>query len=146
MRFPMCAALALAAGVAATAASALDLKTAGDPAEYPPLDYAGMVFVDSRGCMYQRMVQTNEDWIPTMASATQVECGHTPTFSGAYAQPGLAMTASTSDRMVVADRYPAATSRGPISPESGFPVPPGYKVAWEDGRLNPLRGLPSAAK
>ncbi|MEM6635493.1 MAG: hypothetical protein AAF667_06335 [Pseudomonadota bacterium] len=29
---------------------------------------------------------------------------------------------------------------GPISPITGFPVPPGFKVAWEDGRLNPQRG------
>ncbi|MEM8631064.1 MAG: hypothetical protein AAGF74_07495 [Pseudomonadota bacterium] len=28
----------------------------------------------------------------------------------------------------------------PVSPLNGYPVPPGYKVAWDDGRLNPNRG------
>lgn len=32
--------------------------------------------------------------------------------------------------------------RGAVSPLTGYPVPPGYRVAWQDGRLNPLRGLP----
>ena len=30
---------------------------------------------------------------------------------------------------------------GPISPLTNSVVPPGYKVAWDDGRLNPLRGI-----
>jgi len=27
-----------------------------------------------------------------------------------------------------------------ISPLTGYPVPAGYRVAWDDGRLNPHRG------
>jgi len=34
----------------------------------------------------------------------------------------------------------AKAAIGTISPLTGFPVPPGYRVAWQDGRLNPLRG------
>lgn len=61
----------------------------------------------------------------------------------AIAEPEVAKpaseTLSTSGLTSFTPGQPQA-GMGPISPITGFPVPPGFKVAWEDGRLNPQRG------
>ena len=45
---------------------------------------------------------------------------------------------STSGPSTYTGRGAGGQSR--VSSLTGFPVPPGYRVAWTDGRLNPDRG------
>ncbi len=113
-------------------AQALSMQEAGQPAEVPPADYAGTQFVDSRGCIYLRAGYGGEiTWLPRVTRRREVICGQQPSYPAVTQSPTAAR--------------PLVSTRGVISPQTGFPVPRRYKVTWEDGRLNPFRGLPQGA-
>ncbi len=68
-------------------AQALSLAEGAQPAEYPPADYSGDVYVDSRGCIYIRAgYGGNVTWVPRVTRDRQVVCGATPTLAGASTQ------------------------------------------------------------
>ena len=111
---------------------ALSMAEAGKPAEMPPANFSGIQFVDSRGCIYLRAGYGSEIiWLPRVTRMREVICGQNSSEPAVTHGPIAAP--------------PLVSTRGAISPRTGFPVPHGYKVAWEDGRLNPLRGLPQGA-
>ncbi len=57
--------------------SALD-----SPAEFPPSNYKGKQYVDSRGCVYIRAgVDGNTTWVPRVSRDRKVICGFKPTFA-----------------------------------------------------------------
>ena len=111
---------------------ALSMAEAGKPAEMPPANFSGIQFVDSRGCIYIRAGYGGQIiWVPRVTRKREVICGQNSSYPAVTHGPIAAP--------------PLVSTRGAISPLTGFPVPRGYKVAWEDGRLNPLRGLPQGA-
>jgi hypothetical protein len=73
--------IALAAPVAAQ-----PLQTAGPPTDFPPDDYEGRQFVDSRGCVYIRAgVDGTVTWVPRVNRDREQLCGFQPTFADAPA-------------------------------------------------------------
>lgn len=61
--------------VAGTAAGAEPLR----PAELPPADYAGLQYVDSKGCMFARAGNEAEVlWIPRVSRKGVPVCGNPP--------------------------------------------------------------------
>jgi len=49
------------------------------PAELPPADYAGLQYVDSRGCMFARAGNGTEVlWIPRVSREGVPVCGNPP--------------------------------------------------------------------
>lgn len=128
------------------AVDALSMRVAGTPAELPPQGYDSPEYVDSRGCVYWRSGFDGGvvNWVPQVTRAGEVVCGRTP--SVAASQAARPMVAARPAMTGKFGSVPiASNSRGAISPRTGFPVPSGYKVAWDDGRLNPQRGLPPGA-
>ena len=67
-----------------TAAQAMSLAQAGEPAERPPASFAGDQYVDSRGCVYLRVGDEGAvSWVPRLSQDRQVMCArHT---EGAWA-------------------------------------------------------------
>ncbi len=97
------------------------------PAELPPAGYSARFYVDSRGCMF---ISTNSGWVAQVTRDKSPVCGYAPTFDkGSVVSSGT--TAAT----------PAPTART-TQPNtlSAVRLPEGYKPAWSDGRLNPMRG------
>ncbi len=119
-------------------AFAMSIAEAGPPADFPPKGFEGTQFVDARGCIY---VKTGGDgpggWTPRVARSGEVICGLVPTFAAAAMLPESSRPPVA--EVEVKDHNPL----GPlpvINAPTGYPLPQGYKPAWEDGRLNPLRG------
>src|SRR6056297_1934619 len=80
-RFMALAGLALVASVSMSDQGvAQTLQEVGPPAEFPPPDYEGRQFVDSRGCVYVRAgFDGNVTWVPRVTRDRKALCGHTPT-------------------------------------------------------------------
>ncbi|WP_422047769.1 SPOR domain-containing protein [Shimia sp.] len=81
-KFLAIAAIATASGFgAAHAQSISDRQT---PAEFPPANFQGKQFVDSRGCVYIRSgVDGVTTWVPRVTRDRKVICGFKPTFDAA---------------------------------------------------------------
>ena len=95
----------------------------------PPLGYSGTRFVDADGCVYGRSGKGASSWSLVRDGNGRAICGGTPTRFVATTQPTFRTTVSR----------PAAT----VPARTAVPrdvVPPGYKRAWTDGRLNPYAG------
>ncbi len=79
----------LAIGVIATslgigAVSAQSISSNELPAEFPPADFKGKQYVDSRGCVYVRAgVDGATTWVPRVTRDRKVICGFKPTFENA---------------------------------------------------------------
>ncbi len=115
----------------ASAALAITIAEAGPPAELPPAGFAGMQFADSRGCVYVRTGGASDQggWAPRVSRDGQVICGLVPTFETRSA--GIANAVPPSE---------IGFEGGVAARPAIYLIPPGYKPAWDDGRLNPLRG------
>ena len=79
--------LAIIAGLSAGSAQALSLKKGAQPAEYPPANFSGDTYVDSRGCVYIRAgFAGNVAWVPRVSRSRKVLCGAQPTGGASQAQ------------------------------------------------------------
>ena len=87
------------------------------PAEQPPRSYSADRFVDSRGCPYAR--SASGKWLPVVTSQRVLRCNKTPTVVPVSVTVG---------------------ARAVMPPGQAFRIPPGFKAAWTDDRLNPRRG------
>lgn len=135
------------------------------PAELPPPDYAGTEYVDSAGCVFLRAgVGESVAWVARISPDRRQICGLAPTVApvrvaakarSAPARPAAARAhrsvREVAETCPAAAPYPrrVATAGGKgkliclsadIDTEA-FPLPQGYRRAWGDDRLNPLRGL-----
>ena len=123
--------MSLSAGAAAQSLRAVD-----GPAELPPAGYAANRYVDSRGCVFIRAgYGPNTVWVPQVTRDRKLLCGQAPSLppepaAGPAPKPAAAPPAPAG---LPAATRPAAT------------VPKGFRPAWNDGRLNPLRGPRSSA-
>lgn len=62
-------------------ATAQDLRSADEPAEFPPSSFTGTQFADSRGCVYVRAGFAGQvRWIPRVTRGRKQVCGVAPTF------------------------------------------------------------------
>ncbi len=87
--------------LAGTASEAEPLR----PAELPPPEYAGLQYVDSKGCMFARAGDGSEVlWIPRVSRDGVADCDNPPSGQrvpvdeGALVQPASAETTSPRDK------------------------------------------------
>lgn len=94
------------------AVSAQSISSNEIPAEFPPRDFKGKQFVDSRGCVYIRAgVDGATTWVPRVTRERKVICGFKPTFSKAQTTTNAAPKL---DKNVVQIQ--------PAAPEAGAPA------------------------
>jgi hypothetical protein len=140
------------------------------PAELPPADFAGRQYVDSQGCVFVRAeVNGATAWAPRLNRDRTPLCGYRPSLSAGLGQTGGTLpdirpdsppvildsatvvgTAATSQPAPAAVARPGVPRRTEVyagkyggssaSTVAGRRIPPGYKLVWDDGRLNPNRG------
>jgi hypothetical protein len=68
------------------AAQAQSIGDRQTPAEFPPVNFQGNQFVDSRGCVYIRAgLDGATTWVPRVTRDRKVICGFKPTFDAATA-------------------------------------------------------------
>ncbi len=129
---------------------------AQSPAEMPPGSFSGTQYVDSKGCVFVRSIVNGQTrWLARLDSRRRPLCGRTPSFptaakgsagGGAAAKPAGRTSAgqpSASARRATRRATLRAPSAGPSAAALsaiGYPIPKGFRAAWKDGRLNPLRG------
>ena len=122
------------------------------PAEFPPDDYAGRQYVDSRGCAYVRAgVDGAVNWLPRVNRDRKPLCGLEPSVvSAASAAPAVAPVAVATTSVVAAQAASEPLTAVPSAAASmakttTITVPPGFSRVWEDDRLNPRRAQGTAA-
>jgi hypothetical protein len=87
---------------------------APQPAEIPPASFAGTEFVDSRGCVFNRVaVGDRVDWVPRVGPDRQPVCGFPPTGTAGVAPALPAAATGTQARPV---QRPAIRTGQPSPP------------------------------
>lgn len=82
MLFKVVTAAIFAAVVVSNATQAQSIAQIGDPAETPPSSYSGAQYVDSRGCVFMRIVSNGRtSWYPRVNKARKVVCGMQPSLA-----------------------------------------------------------------
>jgi cell division septation protein DedD len=173
MLLKVVAAAVFAAVVAPIGAHAQSIAQIGGPAELPPTTYRGQQYVDSRGCIFMRVETSGAArWYPRVNAAHKAVCLQTkpdaamdtvedvPKLVPAPVVRGRAPMATVASRMMPEARVKPVAKRAPVqvvrattkvvavpsvpAAEPDFEVPKGYRLAWRDDRLNPLRGKGTA--
>lgn len=102
----------IASSLGIGAVTAQSISSNEIPAEFPPNDFKGKQFVDSRGCVYIRAgVDGATTWVPRVTRERKVICGFKPTFSQAQTTTNAAPKL---DKNVVQIQ--------PAAPEAGAPA------------------------
>lgn len=108
----------------------------------PPAGYAGREWTDPNGCIYVRAQMGGETvWAARLDRDRHPVCGGTR--SGTVAATPAAAAAVPASTIQPRRVRPFQIVTNPAIPKK-FAVPPGYKLAWGDDRLNPDRGPRSA--
>lgn len=98
------------------------------PAEVPPASYSEASYIDSEGCAFVRAeVGGRTTWVARLDASRQPVCGKAP---------------SLASPLKLDNAVPV--SYAPLS-SATKPTKPAFRPAWDDGRLNPMRGPRSAA-
>ncbi|WP_421704884.1 SPOR domain-containing protein [Aliiroseovarius sp.] len=123
--FKSTAIAAIAAILTTTSAEALTLAQGAQPAETPPSNYRGDVYVDSRGCAYVRAgVSGRTNWVPRVTRDRKVVCGLAPTFSrratatATAPEPSPAPAPTRTSRVATPRPAPASTPAPAAAPET----------------------------
>ena len=128
---------------------------AAGPAELPPENFTANEYVDSAGCAYLRAsVGGQVAWVARLDANRQPVCGLEPSLPAAVAaapvppdagdkapprqQPARAPRPPTAAVPSVPSHLPAVAGAPQAVQQT---VPPGWRPAWQDGRLNPQRGV-----
>lgn len=114
----------IASTVALTVANAQIKQDKTIPAEFPPADYKGSQFVDSRGCIYIRAgFDGAVNWVPRMTRAREVMCGAQPTaVSGTSTAVAQAPSQRNQPVQIVPDEMPDGTRITAQSQSAPAPV------------------------
>lgn len=99
----------IAASLGLGMVQAKTLRSAGEPAEFPPASFKAKQYVDSRGCVYIRAgIDGLITWIPRVARNRQVLCGYKPSFAEAPApQITTRVTQKTTQIILAPTQKPA---------------------------------------
>lgn len=141
-------------GAMACLATSVQAQRVSAPKELPPAGFSGMQYVDSRGCVFFRAgIGGRVNWVARISASRKPICGLPPTRWGVAPSSVAADTAARADRVPpkAGSAVPSAATRivvrqpdmQALMPEPV--VPTGYKKAWKDDRLNPWRGVGTAA-
>ncbi|QJF52190.1 hypothetical protein [Roseobacter ponti] len=99
-------------------------QTTGVPAEMPPVGYTGSQFVDSRGCVFNRVgVDDAVRWVPRVNPARRQVCGRSPTFPAAVTAstpPAEAPVISPDAEVVIV--VPQVAEPAPAGSDTAVPV------------------------
>lgn len=96
--------------VALTVANAQIKQDKTVPAEFPPADYKGSQYVDSRGCIYIRAgFDGAVNWVPRMTRAREVICGAQPTPVSGTTTTAQAPRQRSQPVQIVPDEMPDGT-------------------------------------
>jgi hypothetical protein len=120
MKFTRVIALAvIAASTGVAGLHAQNLRSAGQPAEFPPASYKSTQYIDSRGCVFVRAgISGNVTWVPRVTRSRNQICNQQPSLTtrAAAAAPAAAAKAPvqiTIDQPVAAKKPKVAAASKP---------------------------------